>query len=300
MKKKISIIIPVFNEEKTVIKTVDSIKKIFPLLKNKQLITEIIVINDGSNDTSFEKLKKLKDITLVSHHRNLGLGAAVRSGLIRAKEKGSDFVVKFDSDLQHSPNDIIKLIEPIMDNQYDIVYGNRFKKISYKMPFIRRIGNKLFTGLMKKLTNWDLKDSQPGIFAINKNYLNVFRIPGDYNYTQQILLDGYHKQMRFSHVDVSFNLRKSGDSFISLKYPFKVFSQLLMVLVGVKPMKVFGITGMIFLLSATIISIFQIYNFILGLSTKPIENSNLVIILIFLGVHLISFGILAQLIIEKK
>ena len=106
--------------------------------------------------------------------------------------------------------------------------------------------------------------------------------------------------MRFSHVDVSFNLRKSGDSFVSLKYPFKVFSQLLMVLVGVKPMKVFGITGMIFLLSATIVSIFQIYNFILGLSTKPIENSNLVIILIFLGVHLISFGILAQLIIEKK
>ena len=101
------------------------------------------------------------------------------------------------------------------------------------MPFIRRIGNKLFTGLMKKLTNWDLKDSQPGIFAVNKNYLDIFRIPGDYNYTQQILLDAYHKQMRFAHVDVSFNLRESGDSFVSLKYPFKVIYQLLMVLVSI-------------------------------------------------------------------
>ena len=298
--KKISIIIPVFNEEKTIIKTIDSIIGIFPSLKKKRLIPEIIVINDGSSDQSYQKLKNLKKIILVSHHTNLGLGAAVRTGLNIAKERGSEFVVKFDADLQHSVKDINQIIEPLIINYSDIVYGNRFKKISYKMPFIRRIGNKLFTGLMKKLTNWDLKDSQPGIFAINKNYLNVFRIPGDYNYTQQILLDGYHKQMRFSHVDVSFNLRKSGDSFISLKYPFKVFSQLLMVLVGVKPMKVFGITGMIFLLSATIVSIFQIYNFILGLSTKPIENSNLVIILIFLGVHLISFGILAQLIIEKK
>ena len=73
-----------------------------------------------------------------------------------------------------------------------------------------------------------------------------------------------------------------------------------MVLVGIKPMKVFGLTGLLFLFLAIMISFFQIYNFFLGLSTKPIENSNLVIVLIFLGVQLISFGILAQLIIEKK
>ena len=298
--KKISIIIPVFNEEKTIIKTIDSILEIFPLLKKKKLIPEIIVINDGSSDQSHKRLMNFKKIILVSHEINLGLGAAVRTGLNIAKERGSDFVVKFDADLQHTAKDIDKIIEPLIGNYSDIVYGNRFKKISYKMPFIRRIGNKLFTGLMKKLTNWDLKDSQPGIFAVNKNYLNIFRIPGDYNYTQQILLDAYHKQMRFTHVDVSFDLRKSGDSFVSFKYPFKVFYQLLMVLVGVKPMKVFGLTGLLFLFLASIISFFQIYKFTLGLSTKPIENSNLVIVLIFLGVQLISFGILAQLIIEKK
>ena len=298
--KKISIIIPVFNEEKTIIKTIDSIIGIFPSLKKKKLIPEIIVINDGSSDQSYQKLKNLKKIILVSHHTNLGLGAAVRTGLNIAKERGSEFVVKFDADLQHSVEDINQIIEPLIINYSDIVYGNRFKKISYKMPFIRRIGNKLFTGLMKKLTNWDLKDSQPGIFAVNKNYLDIFRIPGDYNYTQQILLDAYHKQMRFAHVDVSFNLRESGDSFVSLKYPFKVIYQLLMVLVGIKPMKVFGLTGLSFLFLAIMISFFQIYNFSLGLSTKPIENSNLVIVLIFLGVQLISFGILAQLIIEKK
>ncbi|OUU26395.1 MAG: hypothetical protein CBB97_08110 [Candidatus Endolissoclinum sp. TMED37] len=298
--KKISIIIPVFNEEKTIIKTIDSVIEIFPSLKKKNLIPEIIVINDGSSDQSHKKLKNFKKIILVSHNNNLGLGAAVRTGLNIAKDRGSDFVVKFDADLQHSAKDINKIIEPLIGSYSDIVYGNRFKKISYKMPFIRRIGNKLFTGLMKKLTNWDLKDSQPGIFAVNKNYLDIFRIPGDYNYTQQILLDAYHKQMRFAHVDVSFNLRESGDSFVSLKYPFKVIYQLLMVLVGIKPMKVFGLTGLSLLFLAIMISFFQIYNFSLGLSTKPIENSNLVIVLIFLGVQLISFGILAQLIIEKK
>ena len=111
--------------------------------------------------------------------------------------------------------------------------------------------------------------------------MDIFRIPGDYNYSQQILLDAYHKQMRFAHVDVSFNLRESGDSFVSLKYPFKVIYQLLMVLVGIKPMKVFGLTGLLFLFLAIMISFFQIYNFFLGLPTNT-ENSNLVIVLIFL------------------
>ena len=112
--KKISIIIPVFNEEKTIIKTIDSIIGIFPSLKKKRLIPEIIVINDGSSDQSYQKLKNLKKIILVSHHTNLGLGAAVRTGLNIAKERGSEFVVKFDADLQHSVKDINQIIEPLV------------------------------------------------------------------------------------------------------------------------------------------------------------------------------------------
>ena len=84
--KKISIIIPVFNEEKTIIKTIDSILEIFPLLKKKKLIPEIIVINDGSSDQSHKRLMNFKKIILVSHEINLGLGAAVRTGLNIAKE----------------------------------------------------------------------------------------------------------------------------------------------------------------------------------------------------------------------
>ena len=63
---------------------------------------------------------------------------------------------------------------------------------------------------MRWLTDWPLKDSQPGIFAVNKTFLKNFYLPGDYNYTQQILLDAYHRNLRFSHVFVSFNKRKEG------------------------------------------------------------------------------------------
>ena len=152
----------------------------------------------------------------------------------------SDIAVKFDADLQHNPNDIPAMIEPILNDRADIVYGNRFHKISYKMPFVRKIGNKIFTGLMRWLTGWPLHDSQPGILAVNLSYLEVFNLPGDYNYTQQILLDAYLKGLRFEHVSVQFQKRETGKSFISMKYPFKVFPQILMVIIGIKPFKNIG------------------------------------------------------------
>ena len=98
------------------------------------------------------------------------------------------------------------------------------------MPVIRKMGNKVFTKLMSVLNKWPLKDSQPGIFAVNRDYLDVFNLPGSYNYTQQILLDAYHQGMRFAHVPVTFRKRTTGESFVSMRYPFKVLPQLLIII----------------------------------------------------------------------
>ena len=118
------------------------------------------------------------------------------------------------------------------------------------MPLVHRAGNFIFTRLMAWLTGWKVKDSQPGILAVNRAYLANFYMPGDYNYTQQILLDGYHKGLRFAHVSVAFRKRVTGRSFVSFKYPFKVLPQIVMVLIGVKPLRVFGPIGLFFVLLA--------------------------------------------------
>ena len=81
---------------------------------------------------------------------------------------------------------------------------------------------------MRWLTNWEIKDSQPGIFAVNAAYLKVHFIPGDYNYTQQVLLDSYLNGMRFDQVAVTFRPREYGSSFVSLAYPFKTIPQITM------------------------------------------------------------------------
>ena len=221
----------------------------------------------------------------------------MRSGFSAARRDGADIVVKFDADLQHDPNDIVPLVQPILNDEADVVYGNRLERIEYKMPVIRKAGNRLFTRLMALLTNWPLKDSQPGIFAINRDYLNVFNLPGDYNYTQQILLDAYHQGMRFAHVPVTFRRRTTGASFVSLRYPFKVLPQLLLVIISIKPMKIFLPLGMLFLLIATGVFGVELVLWFMGETAKPVMHVNAVLGLAFFGLQTLFFGLLAQLII---
>ena len=298
--KKIIIIVPAFNEEENINQTLDGLYSIKNEMSHKGYQLIIHVINDGSTDSTGKIVNKNNDTLVINHKKNEGLGSAVRTGLLSANKISADIVVKFDADLQHDPKDIFKLIEPIEKNESDVVYGNRFERLNYKMPFIRKIGNKVFTNLMKWLTGWPIMDSQPGIFAVNNIFLSNFYLPGDYNYTQQILLDAYHRNLRFSHVLVSFNKRDKGKSFISLSYPFKVIPQIIQVVIGIKPLKVFGPIGWFFLSVGIVVFLFQIFSYLFGYNEKPVENVNLVLGSILFGLQILCFGFLADLVTKMS
>ena len=162
---------------------------------------------------------------------------------------------------------------------------------------VRKIGNKFYQ-LDEMLTGWPIMDSQPGIFAANKMFIDNFYLPGDYNYTQQILLDAYHRNLRFTHVSVTFNKRDEGESFVSLSYPLKVIPQIIQVILGIKPLKVFGPIGWFFLSLGIIVFIFQMISYFLGFSQKPVENVNLVFGSFLFGLQILCFGFLADLVVK--
>jgi len=298
--KKLVVIVPAYNEEKTISETLTELLSIKSRLSEVGYELAIHVINDGSTDATEKLAKESSEVVVVSHKKNRGLGAAVRTGLESANDLDVDIVVKYDADLQHEASDILALIEPISDDEADVVYGNRFDKISYTMPFVRKFGNKVFTFLMKWLTGWPLIDSQPGIFAVNNVFIRNFYLPGDYNYTQQILLDACHRGLRFSHVSVSFDKRDTGKSFINLSYPLKVIPQIVQVIIGVKPLRVFAPIGLIFLSLGLIVFLFQIFTYLLGYAEKPVENVNLVLGSFLVGMQILSFGFLADLVVKMN
>ena len=219
---RLAVIIPAYNEEETIFKV---LKKLDHYLTSLEKVNyfEIVVVNDGSSDNT-EKIANDNSKTIViTHGYNRGIGAAVRTVSVCWKNN-FDIVIKFDADLQHDPKNIEELIALFWINQ--ICYGDRFSgKINYKMPTLRKFGNKFFTKLMKLITKYNISDSQPGLFAGNKKFLSNVTIFSDYNYTQQVLYSSYLAGLRFVQVPIQFNEREYGQSFVRLSYPFKAIFQ---------------------------------------------------------------------------
>lgn len=123
---KLSIIIPVYNEEKTIVHVLKNVSAIKLQVKE----TEIIVVDDGSTDATASKIKsqksKIKNITFISHTRNQGKGAAVRTGI---KKATGDYIIIQDADLEYDPKDIKRLLQPILSGKSEVVYGTRLKRL---------------------------------------------------------------------------------------------------------------------------------------------------------------------------
>lgn len=155
--KILSIIVPVYNELDTLL---DIIKKIQEV--EISLEKEIIIIDDFSTDGTRKIIENdLNDenIIKVYHSKNMGKGAALRSGFKKAK---GDIVLIQDSDLEYHPNEYPKLIEPILDGEADVVYGSRFKggNAHRVLYFWHMLGNKFLTLLSNMFTNLNLTDME--------------------------------------------------------------------------------------------------------------------------------------------
>lgn len=294
------VVLPAFNEAGSVGAAVKGIAAARRRISALGLRTEICVVDDGSTDGTAEAALAAGADKVIAHGRNMGLGAAVRTGFSHARDRGCALMVKLDADGQHDPADIPAVIAPILSDDADVVYGDRFPQIAYRMPLVRRMGNSAFRSLMRWLTNWEITDSQPGFLAVNRSYLQAFLLPGDYNYAQQVLLDAYHKGMRFAQVEIAFRERMSGGSFITLRYPLVAVVQILMLLVSVRPLKVFMPLAGVFLAAAGLLFAVETALWLAGHAGRPVEHPNLVLGLGVFGLNTAFFGLLAELIVRSR
>lgn len=180
-----------------------------------------IVVDDGSADAT-AAIARNRGAAVVSHPENRGLGAAVRTGLRAAVASGAIAVAYLDADLEYAPEDIPKIVEPVLCGRADYVLGSRFRGGVRGMRLYRRVGNYAFTALLVLLTRTKMTDGQTGMRGFSREAADRAEIVHDYNYAQVLTLDLLRKGFRLEEVPIRYRVREHGESFIRWSYPAKV------------------------------------------------------------------------------
>jgi len=193
---RVAAVIPAYNVENTIAKVVSQTKK---------FVDEVIAINDGSKDGTFKILRKL-GVTVINHPKNKGLGCALRDGFKEALKKGFDIIVTLDSDGQHNPEDIERLVTRLKKNQADVVIGSRLldQKEWSNFPKTRLYGNRLmtlFTNLIchKKVTT----DSQGGYRAFKREALKKLELKAErMEISSEIIFEVAKNNLRLKEIPI--------------------------------------------------------------------------------------------------
>ena len=168
---ELSVIIPVYNEKKTIKEIITRVKKVEPLDK------EIIVVDDFSTDGTRDILKNINDerVRVLFHEKNLGKGGAVRTGLAEAR---GDIVVIQDADFEYDPQEIHLLIKPIKDGVADVVYGTRLTggKPQRVHMFWHKVGNVFITFFANILYNSTMTDVETCYKAFRRDFIKDINI----------------------------------------------------------------------------------------------------------------------------
>ena len=215
--KRLVVVVPAMDEEATIGELLDRIGGV--RVPGCELFT--VVVDDGSSDRTAE-IARGRGALVVRHETNRGLGAAVRTGLRSAVGEGADLVAYLDADLEYSPEDIPRLVGPILEGRADYVLGSWFRGGVRGMKTYRWLGNHFFTVLLVLLTRRPITDGQTGMRAFSREAAASAEIIHDYNYAQVLTLDLARKGYRLAEVPIRYRLREHGASFISWRYPAKV------------------------------------------------------------------------------
>lgn len=277
-KKNLSIVIPVFNEEKSIREVIDQLTK---ELSSLNLNYEIIVVDDGSTDSTLKILKQIKNIQIITHPENKGNGAAIKTGL---KNACYDHVLFFDGDGQHRP-EYIKDFLPYL-NDYDMLAGARY---GYKGPFIRQPGKKILHWLVNFLVKIKIPDINCGFRVVNKKYVLKFEnlICDSFSFYTTSLLIFISEGLNIKFIPIKIN-KRIGKSTIRPKHAFDTFVLILRTISSFYPLRIFLPVSTVLFLGFLASGIYDIF-------LRPFPNITDITILLFIATLLIFFfGILAD------
>lgn len=294
---KISVVIPMYNEEENVLKTIEAVDNVLINFKEH----EIIIVDDGSTDKTYELTKEIEshkpDVSLLKHPVNMGMGRALRTGFEKAD---GDVIVTIDADLSYDPSFIPKLIDEL-DESTDVVVGSQYmdggktENIPPLRLFISKTANKL---VGYSLAN-NLSTVTGVLRAYKKEILDTIELDSDgTEINPEIISKAKAVGFRIKEIPVTLKGRELGKS--KVRYRKTTISHLLFSFYE-KPMLLFGAIGLIISLIGIISAIYLFYQFLVGTldPTRPLML--FMVLMILSGIQVLIFGFVAtQISLLKK
>ncbi len=278
---RVSIVIPVYNEETAVRETIDRIKKLaIP-------DSEIIAINDGSSDNSGKTLDTIKDIRVIHQPYNLGYGASLKKAL---REARGEWVCITDADGTYPIADIPKLLEYVP--QYDMVVGARTGS-NVHIPLARKPAKWMLGKLANILSGRKIDDINSGMRVFNREKALEFMklYPAGFSFTTTITLSFLTNDYSVKYIPINYFKRK-GTSHMRPKEFFRFIALMFRITLHFRPLKFFLIPGALLVLAGLA------YGTIQGI-LSPTGLGEFPILLVILGALVLMFGALADITARK-
>lgn len=302
---QLSIVVPLYNEAESLPELCSWIDRV---MKENAFSYEMIFVNDGSNDNSWEVLKQLSTqystIIAISFARNYGKSAALHEGFSKAS---GQVVITMDADLQDSPDEIPELYRLITEENYDLISGWKQKRFD---PISKTIPTKLYNAATRKLSGVKLNDFNCGLKAYKIEVVKTLRLYGEmHRYIPvQAKWNGFTK---IGEKVVQHQARKYGVTKFGLERFLFGFLDLLSIsfvqIFGKRPMHLFGSLGILSFLTGSALTIYlmgvKLYNIAYNLKYRNVTDNPLfflALVAIILGVQLFLAGFIGELLITNS
>lgn len=293
---RLLVIIPAFNEEEHIGEVIKSIPKKIPGISE----IKVVVIDDGSTDNTV-KTAEASGAMVIQNYFNMGLGVTFNRGLQYAIDNNFDGMVNIDADGQFAPEDIVRLLKPIQNNEADFVTGSRFIDKNYcpKMPLIKFWGNKMMAYWISRLIGRKFYDVSCGFRAYSKEALLSLNLQGKFTYTQEAFLNLAFKKLRIREVPIKVEYSANRRSKIAPNvfiYGLRTAKIIFRTYRDYKPLAFFIRIGTFFFLGALFFEAILFFTYLTrGTFTPHIWSGFVGAVFLFISIVFFVIGLLADM-----